>query len=469
MLEDSKIIELFFARIEQAIVELSGKYGTVCNRIARNILKNDLDAEECVNDTYLAAWNTIQPQKPNPLRTIPQKKKSNKPVYLKLGMIAACFAIVITIGGILAPFHGGMVVSAYARDTDEEITAAGAVMSGGTISDSGEMKGHPLMFYLSGKDIVTVRFSCKNEQINFMDWTEKRDEYGNAQNFTVDYGEDESEYYYLTIDWVPNAVIWELTDNEDSTIAALPEEMRNDIIVMEITFENGKTTTKAITISLSDDGTFFAAFDDYRISEEDAFINRPDSEAIPHDILYSQNGDELINENKAATEEIVTENTITFSGTIVENTIDTLAYVILVEPHENELPYDAVFFELPDEEAEWGLRIGEAVTITCLDTFTEPAPHYGTLISITEEISDDEGETVQNTPSITPAAAPTIFDKLNELDYQPYTCDGLPEYSFIADDGTTYYINFSEKWVWRENAEQADLPDELIDKAAPPD
>lgn len=69
MLEDSKIIELFFARVEQAIVELSVKYGTVCNRIARNILKNDLDAEECVNDTYLAAWNTIPPQKPEPLRT----------------------------------------------------------------------------------------------------------------------------------------------------------------------------------------------------------------------------------------------------------------------------------------------------------------------------------------------------------------------------------------------------------------
>ena len=53
-------------------------------------------------------------------------------------------------------------------------------MNSGTISDSGEMKGQPLMFYLSGKDIATVRFSCKNQQINFLDWTEKRDEYGNA-------------------------------------------------------------------------------------------------------------------------------------------------------------------------------------------------------------------------------------------------------------------------------------------------
>lgn len=68
MLEDSKIIELFCARAEEAIIELSAKYGTACGRIARNILKNELDAEECVNDTYLAAWNTIPPQKPDPLR-----------------------------------------------------------------------------------------------------------------------------------------------------------------------------------------------------------------------------------------------------------------------------------------------------------------------------------------------------------------------------------------------------------------
>lgn len=69
MPEDSRIIELFFARTEQAIQELSAKYGTACGRIAQNILKNTLDAEECVNDTYLAAWNTIPPQKPDPLRT----------------------------------------------------------------------------------------------------------------------------------------------------------------------------------------------------------------------------------------------------------------------------------------------------------------------------------------------------------------------------------------------------------------
>lgn len=68
-MEDSKIIELFYQRSERAIIELSQKYGTVCTRIAKNILNNALDAEECVNDAYFGAWNTIPPQKPNPLKT----------------------------------------------------------------------------------------------------------------------------------------------------------------------------------------------------------------------------------------------------------------------------------------------------------------------------------------------------------------------------------------------------------------
>ncbi len=67
--DDSKIVELFLARDEQAILELSAKYGEICLSISNNILKNELDAEECVNDTYLAAWNSIPPEKPDPLRT----------------------------------------------------------------------------------------------------------------------------------------------------------------------------------------------------------------------------------------------------------------------------------------------------------------------------------------------------------------------------------------------------------------
>ncbi len=66
-MDDSKIIELFFARSEQAISELSDKYGRICSSVADNILNNKLDSEECVNDAYLAVWNTIPPQRPDPL------------------------------------------------------------------------------------------------------------------------------------------------------------------------------------------------------------------------------------------------------------------------------------------------------------------------------------------------------------------------------------------------------------------
>ena len=66
-MEDSKIIELFFERSEQAIIELSAKYGAACGRIADNILNNRQDSEECVNDAYLAVWNTIPPQRPEML------------------------------------------------------------------------------------------------------------------------------------------------------------------------------------------------------------------------------------------------------------------------------------------------------------------------------------------------------------------------------------------------------------------
>ena len=66
-MDDGRIIELFYERSEQAIIELSNKYGAVCRKVADNILNNRLDSEECVNDAYLAVWNTVPPQNPAPL------------------------------------------------------------------------------------------------------------------------------------------------------------------------------------------------------------------------------------------------------------------------------------------------------------------------------------------------------------------------------------------------------------------
>lgn len=66
-MDDEKIIELFFQRSENAIVELSAKYGSISMSTAYNIIGNYEDAEECVNDSYLGVWNVVPPKTPNPL------------------------------------------------------------------------------------------------------------------------------------------------------------------------------------------------------------------------------------------------------------------------------------------------------------------------------------------------------------------------------------------------------------------
>lgn len=64
-MDDFRIIELFFARNERAIEETDKKYGRMLTGISFNIVGDRLDAEECVNDTYLAAWNNIPPTRPS--------------------------------------------------------------------------------------------------------------------------------------------------------------------------------------------------------------------------------------------------------------------------------------------------------------------------------------------------------------------------------------------------------------------
>ena len=64
-MNDLNIIELYFARDEEAIKQTDIKYGKLCHSVAYNILNNNEDSEECVNDTYIGVWNAIPPAKPN--------------------------------------------------------------------------------------------------------------------------------------------------------------------------------------------------------------------------------------------------------------------------------------------------------------------------------------------------------------------------------------------------------------------
>ena len=65
---DQHIIDRLFARSEEGLTLLQTRYGKLCYRIALNLLGNREDAEECVNDAYLAVWNTIPPKQPSCLR-----------------------------------------------------------------------------------------------------------------------------------------------------------------------------------------------------------------------------------------------------------------------------------------------------------------------------------------------------------------------------------------------------------------
>ena len=66
-MEDTAIIDLYWARSQQAISASEEKYGAYCHTIARRILDREEDAEECVNDTWLRAWNAMPPQRPGVL------------------------------------------------------------------------------------------------------------------------------------------------------------------------------------------------------------------------------------------------------------------------------------------------------------------------------------------------------------------------------------------------------------------
>ena len=68
-MDDAKIVQLYWDRNEQAIPVTANKYGNYCTSISINILGNREDAEECVNDTYMNAWNSIPPHRPNILST----------------------------------------------------------------------------------------------------------------------------------------------------------------------------------------------------------------------------------------------------------------------------------------------------------------------------------------------------------------------------------------------------------------
>jgi len=89
MMEDWKIVELYWARNEEAINQTKLKYGKYCRKIACSILYDSDDADECINDTYLSTWNSLPPNKPEMLSTYVGKICRNIAINLYQRLTAA--------------------------------------------------------------------------------------------------------------------------------------------------------------------------------------------------------------------------------------------------------------------------------------------------------------------------------------------------------------------------------------------
>lgn len=134
-LEDSKIIELFHCRSEEAIDELSQKYGKLCRSIAKNILNNELDSEECVNDTWLGVWNTIPPKRPNPLisyvcrivRNLSVKRyhnntalKRNSYYYVALHELSECIPSAVSVESACESKDLAIAINGFLKGLNKE-------------------------------------------------------------------------------------------------------------------------------------------------------------------------------------------------------------------------------------------------------------------------------------------------------------------------------------------------------------
>ncbi len=205
-------------------------------------------------------------------------------IYRSIRILSAVAAGICLVTGLAlwGQRSTGNPITVYACGTDQQLANGELVLMSGKINDRGEMQGPPLEFYVLGDGIKSIRFSCKNEKISFADWTGQRGDYGLGKNFTVPYGREKEDYYYLVVNWEPQNIIRKLTDNENIKISDLKQKEKEDVIVMEVTYLNGKTETVAIYIKLKDNGNFAASFEPYQITEEDSFIFRQDSLPIEH-------------------------------------------------------------------------------------------------------------------------------------------------------------------------------------------
>ena len=191
----------------------------------------------------------------------PKKTPYRKRILIGGVIAAACLAFLVL------RFYQSTKdpIEVYATEIGQKLTGTETIISTGKITDTGGVKGGTASFFIQGSGIEKIRFSCKNYWIHGLDSTEKRESYGNSKNFTFDYGDNKEEYSCLLIVWEPTELYFSLKDH-DKGVAELTEEEREDIIVMQIMFLDGKEATMAMWIHIDTEGY---------ISARDGAIDKP--------------------------------------------------------------------------------------------------------------------------------------------------------------------------------------------------
>ncbi len=122
-MEDHRIVALYWERDQRALIETQQKYSGYLHRITYNVLQNEQDAQECVNDTYLRAWNAIPPHRPQRLCAF-------------LGKIARHLALDRYAANTAQKRGGGTIVSLLEEWRDCLPSAAGQVEDEVTVQET---------------------------------------------------------------------------------------------------------------------------------------------------------------------------------------------------------------------------------------------------------------------------------------------------------------------------------------------
>lgn len=283
------------------------------------------------------------------------KKKSKKSIG-RAGMVAAGICVMAGMG-IYFYMDKKSSATIFAAGTNQRTGNAKVEISLGTITEEGSMKGAALGFYVLGKEIESITFSCENQWLECFDMRDPWGKFsGLSKNFTVSYGEREEEYYNILVHWVPNEIQKKLSEYEDIGISDLTTEEKSDVIELEITYLDGKQEIKQIEVSLNEDGLFTAYVNTEDSRKKILNLNKKPVESTAVEDMEEKYGETTnVGEENNVTEErsnvSLSQEEYEWVMTAVEDYyVSTVFEITDIKYWEGEIPYRREYEGYSEEE-----------------------------------------------------------------------------------------------------------------------